>query len=64
MADLKGISTWDELSIQIARLIKENEQLRKDKQELTTKLVNLELQMKQLEKRRERNSKVRISEME
>jgi hypothetical protein len=64
MADLKGISTWDELRIQIARLIKENEQLRKDKQELTTKLVNLELQMKQLEKRRERNSKVRISEME
>jgi hypothetical protein len=62
MADLKGISTWDELSIQIARLIKENEQLKKDKQELTTKLVNLELQMKQLEKRRERNSKVRISE--
>jgi hypothetical protein len=68
---LTGISTWDELSALVTRLIEENkqliadnEQLRHDKQELTNKVVNLELQIKQAEKRKERTYKVLISEME
>ena len=55
---------WGDLATWIVKLKQENEQLKKDKQELTNKLVNLELQMKQAEKRKARTYAVLISEME
>lgn len=62
MSNLNNVSTWDDLTIQVARLIKENEQLKKDKQELTNKLVNLELKMKQAEQRKKQTYSGLISE--
>jgi hypothetical protein len=53
---------WGDLAAYIVKLRAENEQLKKDKQELTTKLVNLELKMKQAEKRKGRTYAVLISE--
>lgn len=53
---------WGDLAAYIVKLRTENEQLKKDKQELTTKLVNLELKMQQAEKRRGRTYAVLISE--
>lgn len=53
---------WGDLAAYIVKLRLENEQLKKDKQELTTKLVNLELKMQQAEKRKGRTYAVLISE--
>ena len=53
---------WGDLAAWIVKLRQENEQLKKDKQELTTKLVNLELKMQQAEKRKGRTYAVLISE--
>ena len=56
------IMNMEDLAAYIIKLKLENEQLKKDKQELTNKLVNLELQMKQMEKRKGRTYAVLISE--
>lgn len=53
---------WGDLAAYIVKLKQENEQLKKDKQELTNKLVNLELKMQQAEKRKGRTYAVLISE--
>ena len=53
---------WGDLAAWIVKLKQENEQLKKDKLELTNKLVNLELQMKQAEKRKGLTYAVLISE--
>lgn len=61
MDELKNMN-WGDLAVYIVKLRAENEQLKKDKQELTTKLVNLELQMQQAEKRKGLTYAVLISE--
>lgn len=57
-----NISTWDELRDEVVRLMRENEQLKRDKQELTNKVVNLELKIKQIEQRRKQAYSGFISE--
>ena len=59
---LDEVVNMEDLAAYIIKLRLENEQLKKDKQELTNKLVNLELQMKQAEKRKGRTYAVLISE--
>ena len=44
------VNTWDDLSIQIARLIKENERLKAEKQQLVNENVNLKIELRKYQK--------------
>ena len=47
---IDSVSTWDDLSIQIARLIKENERLKAEKQQLVNENVNLKIELRKYQK--------------
>lgn len=54
---------WDDILTLVTQLINENEKLKEEKQQLVSELINLKLQIKQSEKRRQHAYKVLISEM-
>lgn len=61
---LTQCDNWDEILNLIIKLINENEQLKAEKQQLVNEVMNLKLQNKQNERRKERRYTILISEME